>query len=394
MKEKKVKRKLKFKGVLIIYSFILGLFMIAFLIYVGDSLIKYEKNQTEKYIADSLTSACKKDVCNVEGLSNISKSEYDKDESIASAISELIKSADLKYEQTLDSSEENPIYDVYANDKLVLQVELTSSKKINRLGLLSFYEWKTSKITSKVENGFYTYTINAPSTYKVYVNEKEVTDKFIKESAQDDAFAEMAKYVTVPHLISYEIPNLYSIPEVVIKDENDNNVEYETKGTTITKSLDIKKYEDKNEALEKIENAPEILNIAENWSLFLTQDLSGTLYGFYTISKYLINDSELYKYAKSWATGIDITFTSRHTLENPIFTNERLENFEIYNENAFSCEVYLEKNMIVRGSKHQDVMHDKLYFVRMNNEWKLVKMQAITEGNVNDGGSSNNNTGI
>ena len=73
----------------------------------------------------------------------------------------------------------------------------------------------------------------------------------------------------------------------------------------------------------------------------------------------------------------DITFVSSHRLKNPIFTNEEVKNFIIYNDNAFSCEVYLEKNMIVSGKDKVDIMHDRLYFIYYEDGYKLVNMESI-----------------
>ena len=90
----------------------------------------------------------------------------------------------------------------------------------------------------------------------------------------------------------------------------------------------------------------------------------------------------MYKYAYKWATNVDITFISQHTFDNPAFSNIKVSNFEIYNENAFSCEVYLEKNMLLtkRGNrKIQDVMNEKMYFAYYNGEWKLVNMQSLSK---------------
>ena len=140
-------------------------------------------------------------------------------------------------------------------------------------------------------------------------------------------------------------------------------------------------YNDEETAKKEIKNIPNIIKIAEDWSLFLTNDLSGNLHGYNTINKYLIKDSDISKYAYKWATGIDITFISAHQLLSPTFTNQKTENYEIYSENAFSCEIYLEKNMKVNGKTMQDKMHERMYFVydKENSGWKLVNMQSITE---------------
>ena len=99
------------------------------------------------------------------------------------------------------------------------------------------------------------------------------------------------------------------------------------------------------------------------------------------LKKGKIKDSDISKYAYKWATGIDITFISAHQLLSPTFTNQKTENYEIYSENAFSCEIYLEKNMKVNGKTMQDKMHERMYFVydKENSGWKLVNMQSITE---------------
>ena len=118
--------------------------------------------------------------------------------------------------------------------------------------------------------------------------------------------------------------------------------------------------------MKKIKGNVNIEKIAKDWSLYLTNDLSGALHGFNNISKYLIKDSTIYKDARKWATGVDITFVSKHTLDNPTFTDLKINNFTIYDENAFSCEVYLQKHLTLssmRSKKINDVFNERMYFV-------------------------------
>ena len=58
----------------------------------------------------------------------------------------------------------------------------------------------------------------------------------------------------------------------------------------------------------------DVYKICKIWSDFMTVDLSGSKYGFYTVADYLVKDSYLYKYAYKWATGTDITFTWDHKI--------------------------------------------------------------------------------
>jgi len=85
----------------------------------------------------------------------------------------------------------------------------------------------------------------------------------------------------------------------------------------------------------------------------------------------------MYDMAYGWSHNVDITFVSSHRLKNPVFTNESVKNFIIYNDNAFSCEVYLEKNMVVSGKDKVDVMHDRLYFIYYEGGYKLVDIKSL-----------------
>lgn len=383
--------KSKFKKFLIIYVAILVAIMTAFLIYVADSLVKYENNQIENYmegLIDDLRNASKNK--KIEKYINTSEIKVSKLENAKTTINQgfeqLLNSQNITYKL---NNEKEQIYDIYDGDKLILQAHLDDAETVNRLGLLNFTKWKTEKIETKMENGLYTCNILVPNNYEVYVNGNELTEENITEKVGEEGLAQISKYVEIPYIVKYEVTNLLKEPQVKILDENKNNVKYNWEDKTITTELQVEKTENMEEALEKLAGDIDILKIAKDWNLYLTDDLEGRLHGFYNISKHLIKDSNLYEYAYKWATGEDITFVSSHTLQNPAFTNEKISNFEIYNENAFSCEVYLEKNMRLKssGRKITDTMNEKMYFAyydetqdgKNNPTWKLVNMQSVTK---------------
>lgn len=388
---KNKKEKSNFKKFLNIYVSILTIIMIAFLIYVVDSLIKYENNQIDKYIEstiEDLKAASKKG--KIEKYIDTSKIEIneleDKKTTISQGFKQLLNSDKITYKI---NNEKDQIYDIYKDDKLILQLQLNGDKKENRLGLLTFTKWKTEKIETKIEEGLYTCNIVVPHNYEVYINGNKLTQNNIVEKVQEEGLAQISKYVEIPYLVKYQIPNLLKQPNVKILDENKKDVNYTWQGKTIEKEINFGKIENLETAKEKLEGNVDILKIAKDWSLYLTDDLEGKLHGFYNINKYLIKDSHLYKYAYKWATGEDITFVSSHILQNPAFTNEKISDFEIYNNNAFSCEVYLQKNIKLRatGKKIEDKMHEKMYFAyydetqdgKDNPTWKLVNMQSVTD---------------
>ncbi len=387
MKEQK---KSKFKKFLIIYAIILTILMLAFLGYVLDSLIKYENNQIDNYIENFIGSLKSKKLSKYIDVSQIEVSEFEKSNTtIDSGFKELINSSDVTYKLNSNSTDEQkPIYDIFIENEKILEVELDGSKKENRLGLLTFNVWNVKQVTSKMENGLYTCNVLVPNNCKVYLNNKQLTESQIADTVQNEGLEQLSKYADIPNIIKYEVKNLLKKPDIKILDAEGKEVDYKQEGNTISKTLDFKTASSEEEAMQSIKGEIDILKIAEDWSLYLTDDLSGRLHGFYNIGQYLIEDSNIEKFAYDWATGIDITFVSSHRLDNPTFTDEKISNFEIYNENAFSCEVYLQKNLILKsGKKIEDKMNERMYFAyydetndgKDNPTWKLINMQSITD---------------
>lgn len=391
-KEKtKISRFTKF---LMIYILVLVLITIIAIIYSNNILIKYEENQIDNYmqgvIANLKKYASEDELGKYINKINVNENEFESnDVSIEKELNELFKFAtNIKYEISEISKDEiNPIYDVYVNDYKILEVGLDGSNTETRLILLTFSNWNVSYINVEAEKGFLDFEISVPSNYEVYVNDKKLTEKQIVTSNFDSGLVEISKYVEIPYLIKYEINGLIMKPKYKIIDKNGNEVREQN----ITIYNEPQKYATLEEAKKQINDIPDIIKIAEDWSLFLSNDLNGSTNGFYTISQYLVKDSYLYNYAYKWATNIDITFISRHTLKNPAFTNEQISNFTIYNDKAFSCDIYLDKNMrIANGKDLVDNMNERMYFAYyddtndgINNPlWKLVNMQSITN-NIN-----------
>ena len=195
--EQKNKEKSIFKKFLNIYVIILFILMLAFLGYVADSLVKYEKNQTENYIEgiiNNLKKASKnKKIEKYIDISKIDISEFEKTNvSVNEGFNELLNTNNITYKLNKSSTEnEKPIYDIYANDNKILEISLNGTKKENRLGLLTFNSWKTEKIEPKMETGLYTCNILVPNNCKVYINDKELTEEQITEKIQNEGLAQI-----------------------------------------------------------------------------------------------------------------------------------------------------------------------------------------------------------
>ena len=117
MNEKKAKTK--FQKFLMIYASILGILMVSFLIYVGSSLVKYEKNQIENYLQNTIKKlqkeSTKKTLATpIENGIAVNKSKFEKENvNIESILEEILKEEEsITYQPTSDSTEDNPVYKV------------------------------------------------------------------------------------------------------------------------------------------------------------------------------------------------------------------------------------------------------------------------------------------
>lgn len=385
----KREKKKEFKYFLRRYILVLLILMVICIVFVINSLIDYENLQVNNYLKQAISKLAEAGergkISQYIDTSKINVSEYEDDNiSIDKGIAQLLKCDNISFKSSESSTDlNNPIYNVIINNDNILDIQLDGEKKKTKLGILTVQDWRIGKISLVKEDGIYECNIIAPKAYKVYVNNNQLEEKDISENYANDNIKELAKYSDVPELVKYKISNLLKEPKVEIKDENDITVEYKKENNTYSTEIKTEEVQDEAEAMEKINGKIDVLSIAKDWSLYLSNDLSGKTHGFYNINKYLIKGSYMWDYAYKWATNVDITFVSSHKLDNPTFTNTKVSNFNIYSKNAFSCDVYLEKNLTLTksGQKIKDKMNEKMYFAYYNGEWKLVNMQSITKNN-------------
>ncbi len=365
-------KKKRFKKLLGIYTCLLLILATIFLLYIRKTLIEYENSNEENFIKYKLNKISGTDLEKFIKDNNVTKGEYETStKSIVNSYKKILKNKDIKVEQNEKNS-----FDVLYESRKMFAIELENVGHEKKLGMLSYIKWDIKSITPYLERGLLYYDIYAPSNVDIIINGKEINKDKSVSSEKIKNLEELYYYENMPKLLKYEINDLIENPTINVLVNN-------KKETTEVKSYEIiidnvfAKYDTFEEVKKQISGEIDVLKIAETWSLFLTKDLTGASYGLNTVNEFLVEDSYMSKMAYNWSHGIDITFTSQHRLKTPIFTNEKLSNFMVYDENAFSCDVYLEKNMIVKNTDKIDIMNDRLYFIKLDNEWKLVMLEAI-----------------
>lgn len=371
------KRKNKMTGYkksLLIWFLLLLIASEACLIYVSTTLKMYEKGNIEGYMTSLI-----KDMKTASKVGNINKylsynkveSKYEKNSSFEEGYKELFNESKLSYKK----NDKESTYDIYADDTMIASVTL-DSKKVRRLGILSFEEYSIKEIETYSKNGIYNIDVYVNSNYDLYINDIKVSDDDLLSKEEIKEYSEVYDKVDLPYENHYKITNLTKKPKIKVMNGNDEvkvtNEKSNYYGVTYFKT------DDKDAAFEKLTNKDyDPLTFAKNWSLFLTADLPGERYGLYTLTPNLVEGTALYKRAYSWATNVDITFTSMHTLDKDTFTNVKMNSFTVYNENAFSVDIYLEKNMtLVNGEKRVDTLNDTFYYAYIDGAYRLITMKS------------------
>lgn len=371
---KRKKKMTGYKKSLLIWFLLLLIASEACLIYVSTTLKMYEKGNIEGYMTSLI-----KDMKTASKVGNINKylsynkveSKYEKNSSFEEGYKELFNESKLSYKK---NDKENT-YDIYADDTMIASVTL-DSKKVRRLGILSFEEYSIKEIETYSKNGIYNIDVYVNSNYDLYINDVKVSDDDLLSKEEIKEYSEVYNKVDLPYENHYKITNLTKKPKIKVM--NGNNEVKVTNEKSNYYGVTYFKTDDKDAAFEKLTNKDyDPLTFAKNWSLFLTADLPGERYGLYTLIPNLVEGTALYKRAYSWATNVDITFTSLHTLDKDTFTNVKMNGFTVYNENAFSVDIYLEKNMtLVNGEKRVDTLNDTFYYAYIDGAYRLITMKS------------------
>ncbi len=419
----KAMRKRRFLGLkFLIYLGVLLVLAIAALGYVYYVLSWYESSQPEN-VAQSYLQKMQKAAEKGELETFASPEGLDADALARYMTSLAGGDVSCQASETLVSDKKTLLFDALCNGYQMGEIQLAYAGQKTKLGIFTADLWEVSscKVTP------YRFEAELPVTLKVTENGKAVNGT-LSEDGQTVQYALSSSVLpnvtltdlfgnTVPYgpelyesgrLSDYpviSVPSNYTVknngkkvpPSAAVLTELEEyqylyqyNEDIPKKATyllcTLSGTMDVSVYDnlgsrvdisDQKEEISIegqvaantmpaiIQNAPDPLEAAKLWNLFMTRDLTGERYGFYKLAEHLINDSYLRNVAWKWATGVDITFTSSHSLRNPPFQVAEVTNFVAYGPNAFSCDILLEKELLLHrdATVVPDKMHSTFYFV-------------------------------
>ena len=226
------------------------------------------------------------------------------------------------------------------------------------------YEGETIPLTYRL--------IEAPENYTVELNGEPIPDGAISKGVprKYDILETLVK--DLPVQARYEVAVLKSDAVVTVKDNNQKAIALE-EGET---EFDFTEGKETSDTIpQEIADKIDVLKVAQNWSLFMSND-----YSFDKMQKFILPESNHYKVAKAYANSVDKTFISIHSLPSPPFTENKVKNFCQITEDSFSVEISFVKHMQLGGGKAiTDTMNDTFYFVKKDGDWFLAGMKEVAE---------------
>lgn len=373
----------------------------AFILYAADSFRMYTDNKLDNYMANFINDLKDpdKDIA-ISNAADMKKSNFDKaDASIRKGLAYLAQKDSLTFKlqstpaatASTAGTSPSPVFDIYDGNDPLLRVTLNAKDHASRLNLLSFYVWEIKDVKLLRTNGLFDYEISLPNSYTVEVNGNKLTEKDSPDSLLFTGLADIAKKTPVSYQVNYILKGLTDAPEVKVTDKNGKTVDLQNQSQSQGQSqrglfipLECVKAADEASAKPHIKNYPDILHIVHEWSLYMSHDQHGGRNGFDNIEQYLIPGTYLHNYSLRWSKSVDITYVSSHGLDKPIFSNEKVCNFEIYSDKEFSCDVFMQKNLIVAG-KLADKLAERIHFLyyddtddgKDNPTWKILGMMSL-----------------
>lgn len=424
-----MKRRFNFKTVYLCILAALAVICVLCVIHVHSILVDYENSQPENVALARVQALGDRPLSDLMDTSSLTVEE-------TAHLETLARGSDLscKLKKTTDGGA-TLVYTVMSGDERVCDVTLKSGSVKTKLTIFTITDWSVAKVTPStfdytlklprglsvyvdgvaaeavaLDGGFVqyniesvakpdvtvrdasgnsvvydgktsvsvtNYTVKMPSNMRLLDAEGNAIDTSDADVSDIAEYKYVSEYAEMPKLLTFKLPLLSDeTPQIRITDESGADVLWSEADHVITSSL-----------VSSADALPDgrcsvdyVLEAAKNWSLFMTADLGGKMYGFDTMASYLMPDSYLYGVAKSWATGVDITFTSVHTLNRPPFSYVSARNFTIYGDDCFSCDVYLTKVMHLNtGANVTDVLNSRFYLVRSGDGWLVADIIEIID---------------
>ena len=268
------RNKSLFKKSLIIYSGIAAILVVVFLVYIFLTLKSYEDEQTTNVIKNTILSL---DDNTLKGYLK----DNNQSEDLLDEYKKQINDKDVK---VIKKDKDN--YEVVLNSRVLFGIATKFISTETKLGMFSYEKREITNIKPNLERGLIFYNVTVPSTYKVYADNKLIEEATTKEKYKNLDY--MYQNNSMPYMVTYEINGLTKEESIKVVNEYDEEVKLKQDKYSYTLEKNYINVDSYDEAKKYLSSEVDVWDFAHNWSLFLTNDLSGLAHGYNTIKQYFI----------------------------------------------------------------------------------------------------------
>lgn len=347
-----------------------------FLFYVRNALADYEwaqpKQEIERLI-DKLQEGSGSRLFSFRG----EDSRFETEEDLNRAYTERLKGKTLTYRLLREGlSPVTQLYGIYADGEKVAEVQLEESDTESVLIFLTKGYWSLDSVEGFLPRERYQVDVIIPDIYEVSVNGVVLeAGDYASEPKELRQFQYSKDYVEVPKLVHYMVTGLVGKPRVEVKDVHGNQIDSALYETETEGCLWMDGFV---EAEMDRELSDMVLDNAKRYANFFTRDLEGARSSVAPIADLFPKDSYYLKLADEYRKH-DMWMYSAH--ETPVFSNETVCNYTEYGEDFFSCEVYFDRKIKLKGSKtvRNDSVKSKFYYAKLDGEWKIIDLETMVD---------------
>ncbi|MCR5460912.1 MAG: hypothetical protein K6F51_13625 [Acetatifactor sp.] len=359
-----------------------GLFVIAMIIfwiravsYVKQCLIRYEDSQPVHSMDGVISELLKQGLESYVTIDG-EMSRFETQEAFSREAQKIVAGKILDYRTSRGVQDPSaPKYDLLADGEVVGSVTLkeTSSETLF-LNLLKISEWSLDKVEMKSVKGNHAVEITALDNCQVKINGVLVDDRERLEGSEtSDEFAYAKEYVEVPSVVKYRVEGLLEAPKVEIMNKDGEVMNAETSVKNDLTKVSFTEFEETE--MPKDLKAM-VLEQTERYTNFFSVDLPGCKGSVSPIRDMFPKDSYYLELADTYRRE-DMWMYSDHNA--PVFKNEKVDHYVRYNEEFFSCEVFFDKEMVLKktGKKKVDTTNFRMYYGLLDGEWKILDMVTL-----------------
>lgn len=289
-------------------------------------------------------------------------SEYERADVIDSIVKDLVNEKNLSFRREARFTERKPIYEVLADGKVIGLVSLKQGTESDTYG---FRKCVVDEETLNLDLiNLHNYQISVPKGYSVYVNEKELDEKYlVDEKKLDSAMAKKAGEITGKEysIATYDLIGFLQKPDVNIS----------------AQGKEISLFPDENNCyscellsddafLEQMKEY--ILAAGKSYVMNANQ-----MESFEEVAKYLRANSNAFANVKSVQSGL--TWAGKP--DKLDIVEARISDFVRYNEDVFTVRTYYRINRLYREVTYDEEMSYEWLFTKQNDKWLIEDFSLV-----------------